>query len=846
MFLKEFLELFPLLLLGASALSFFAHYTSPGEGYDMIAYALFAVVLLNSTVSFIQKSKVEQIMRSFMDYIPEKVLVIRRGEERLIGAENLVPGDIMLLKEGDKIAADSAIIETSNLLVDESILTGESGPVNKVEFDASDEPDKKTGLVFSGTTILTGDCKALVISTGKRSSFGSITDLAQNVKQDLTPMQKELKDFVKKITFLALGIGFVFFCIGFFIGNQFWTNLVFAIGIIVANVPEGLLPTVTLALTQASRKMAKRKAVVKNILSVETLGSTTVICTDKTGTLTQNKLEVVRLFSNFEDIHISKSELNQFMHTPAKNPILEVMNLCNDADRIVEGSEIKYAGDPTEVALREFSDLLVDSEHLKKNFFSLDKKSFNSKDKYMAGLYRTSGNTLYTVVKGAPEVILEKVSQVHHDGNVRAISDEDKAVLKNAYNQFSKDGLRVLAMAYNVGNQNCQDVDGLVFLGFVGMMDMPRKEVYSAVKACQAAGIKIFVVSGDNAETIKAITKKVGISEDPFVVNGEELQSMSDSSLYQIVKKDCVVFARTSPSQKLRIVEAVKAVGEVVAVTGDGVNDAPALKKADIGVSMGQSGTDVAKEASDIILLDDNFATIVAAVEEGRTVYDNIKRFITYILTSNIPEILPFIAYVLFPIPLPITVIQILCIDLITDILPAIGLGNEPPESDTMTRPPRKKTDKLVTAKTFLRSYGIIGPFQALFAFALFFLTFKMFGIIPRADIPLTDPVYMSASVTFLAAIIISQIGNVLACRTNRQSAIPRLKRLNKWILWGVVIEILFLLAITNLPFLYNFFNSGPIRLDMLPYLALTPILLFMVEELRKLLVRKGVKFFAV
>jgi len=380
----------------------------------------------------------------------------------------------------------------------------------------------------------------------------------------------------------------------------------------------------------------------------------------------------------------------------------------------------------------------------------------------------------------------------------------------------------------------------LVFVGLVAMVDPPRPEVPAAVAACKTAGIRIIVMSGDKGETVSYIARKLGIVDHPRVIDGDELAVMDNEQLITALKQEQIAFARIAPEQKLTIVDALKQMEEVVAMTGDGVNDAPALKRADIGVSMGRRGTDVAKEASDIILLDDNFATIIKAIEEGRAVYDNIKKFITYILTSNIPEILPFIAYVLLPVPLPITVIQILAIDLITDILPAIGLGNEAPEADIMHRPPRRRDERLVSGKTFLRSYGIIGPVEAAMSFTVFFVVLYAGGWSWGMALESSAPLYGQAAGAFLATIIFSQIGNVMACRTNRLSAVPYLVRWNLWITAGIVVEVVFILTIIYLSVFNPFFSTYALDIFVWPLILIAPMLIFIIEELRKYLVRHG------
>ena len=839
MLLEGFTSLFPLLLLAASLLSFFADAVSPGQGYELIALALLGVVVLNALVTFFQNYKVEKLMISFLDYIPERVGLLRDGRKVLLDAEEVVPGDILFVQEGDKIPADGVIVENGQLLVDESILTGESEPLAKSAITTTADA---ACMVSSGATVMKGGARILVIKTGRSTSLGAVSELSQTVKSDLTPMQKELQNFVRKITWLALGIGGVFFLIGFSIGNPFWTNLIFAIGIIVANVPEGLLPTVTLALTQASARMAKQNAVIKHMLSVETLGSTTVICTDKTGTLTQNRLHVETLYLDFTEIASGDHAL--YAKTRAARTLTEIMGLCNDviATRDERGRTV-FKGDPTETAMAEFVEGIGGYDALRSRFEPLQSRAFDANEKYMSATYRTRGGASYMTVKGAPEVILPRCNGIHSEGLVRDLTDSDRDKLAVQAAAYAGNGLRVLSLAYRVvkGSVAEAEAEGLVFVGHVAMVDPPRPEVPAAVVACRTAGIRVIVISGDKAETVVYIARKLGIVDAPRVIEGEELTTMDQAALVAALRDEEVIFARIAPEQKLNIVEALKSMDEVVAVTGDGVNDAPALKRADIGISMGLRGTDVAKEASDVILLDDNFATIIKAIEEGRAVYDNIKKFITYILTSNVPEILPFIAYVLFPLPLPITVVQILAIDLITDMLPAIGLGNEPPEADIMQRPPRRRQERMVSMKTFFRSYGIIGPVETALSFMVFFYVLHGGGWHWGDALAADAPLYGQATGAFLATIIFSQIGNVMACRTNRQSALGYLSRPNAWILIGVGAEILFITAIIYVPVFHHFFTTYPLPAGTWLLILVAPPLIFAVEELRKYLVRKGV-----
>ena len=825
MLAQEFVALFPLLLMLAAALSLLADRLSPGQGYGLIGGALAAVVVLNALVSFAQNYRVERVMLAFLDYIPRTVAVVRDARRVLIDAEEVVPGDVLLVQEGDKFCADGVLLDSNGLLVDESVLSGESEPVEKAALEALVEPACQ---VSSGATVLRGSARVLVTRTGRSTTLGGISALSQQVHRDRTPMQRELRRFVRRITVLAVAVGLVFFTIGAAIGNPFWVNLVFAIGIIVANVPEGLLPTVTLALTQASVRMARQNAVIKDIMAVETLGATTVICTDKTGTLTRNALRV------------------ETLHTGAvpESVAARIMVLANEAIATQEaagGEGAHFTGDPIDCALADYAQAQGGFETLRAGFEAVSVTPFDAQSKCMSATWRRSDGRCYVVAKGAPEVMLERCLAIHGAEGMRPLDDAARARLRVQANHDAAQGLRVIALA-DALTDGPEQAPALAFVALVALVDPPRPEVPAAVAACRSAGIRVLVMSGDKGETVGYIARKLGIVRAPQVIDGEALAAMSHEALVDALRATEVVFARIAPEQKLAIVDALKAMGEVVAMTGDGVNDAPALKRADIGIAMGARGTDVAKEAADIILLDDNFATIVRAIEQGRTVYENIRKFITYILTSNVPEILPFIAYVLLPLPLPMTVVQILSVDLVTDMLPAIGLGNEPPEADVMHRPPRAREAHLVDAGTFVHSYGFIGLVEAALAFTVFFLVLAAGGWQWGQGAAVDQLLQRQAAGAFLATVVFCQIGNVMACRTLRQSAWPRLARFNAWIVGGIVFEVLFIVAITQLPVLQPLFSAAPLAPGMWAWIAASPCVLFGLEELRKWIARRNAR----
>lgn len=836
MLATEFVALFPLLLLAASILAFVAHSIHPQDGFNLIGSALILVVVLNALVSFVQNYKVEKLMIGFLGYLTKYVNVMRAGEIEEIDATELVPGDVLLIQAGDKVSADGVILSCDELLVDESVLTGESLPVTKQACITNIIDANK---IYSGCTIHKGQAKVLVTATGRHSRLGQVAELTQRVRRDLTPMQKELRDFVRKITLFSIVVGVFFFFIGFSIGNTFFTNLVFSIGIIVANVPEGLLPTVTMALTQASLRMAKYNALIKDIRSVETLGSTTVICTDKTGTLTRNQLHIEKLYLDFTEEDGSD---HQLLHNKSLDMAQKIMALCNNAVMTVDDHGNHHlSGDPNEAAIADFVQRHAGYEAIRHEFTLLHTDQFDARSRIMATTFRTPGGAMLLFAKGAAEVIINKCRDVYAEGFVRPLSEMEQKQLLQKSADYAGNGLRVMALAYRVADKPDAVAHDMVFVGLVIMTDPPRAEVPAAVTACKSAGIRIVVMSGDKAETVAYITRQLGITENPHVIEGDELSKMTRDELIVLLQSRDVAFARIAPEQKLDIVEAFKQMGEVVAMTGDGVNDAPALKRADIGVAMGMKGTDVAREAADIILLDDNFATIVKAVEQGRTVYENIRKFISYVLASNVPEIIPYIAYVLFPIPLPITVVQILCIDLITDMIPAIGLGNEQAEKDVMQRPPRARFERLVNYKTFIHSYAIIGLTEALLAFGVF-LTILLDGGWQYGDrLGAHNPLYLQAAGAFLATVIFCQIGNVMACRTSRQSAFSHLLYFNPWIMTGIVFELVFIFVIVYTPGLHTVFTTAPIAMQYWPMIAAAIIIIFAVDEVRKWLCRRGV-----
>jgi sodium/potassium-transporting ATPase subunit alpha len=660
-----------------------------------------------------------------------------------------------------------------------------------------------------------------------RSEFGRIAQLTGTVTSGLSPLQKEVVKITKIVTAIAATTGLIFFGIGFIIGRTFWENFLFAIGIILANVPEGLLPTVTLSLAMGSQRMLKRKALIKTLTSVETLGSVTVICTDKTGTLTQNRMAVKKIDSLGE---LAKNERQ-------KPSLLTIALLCNNTKE-VEGN---LKGEPTEAALyraaRE-SVGRIESRRIREFPFDSDRKR-------MSTVNSLNDNT-YVMTKGAPESIFAICSHCLSDGEIVYFENpfKDKAV--SLYQSMTGEGLRVLAFAYKEvknGEKTMRMEDAekeMVFLGLIGLEDPPRPEVPEAIRKCREAGIRIIMITGDGSRTALAIAKEIGLVKgDPAIVEGDEFLQMSDDELRHILLKEEIIFSRMTPKRKLRVVNILKEEGERVAVTGDGVNDAPALKRADIGIAMGLTGTDVAKEAADMILLDDNFATIVNAVEEGRTIFENIKKFITYIFAHLTPEAVPYILFVLFRIPLPLTVMQILAIDLGTETIPALGLGTEPPEADIMKRPPRPKDKGLIDRKVLFNGYIFLGLLSSVGVLFAYFFVLHIGGWHWGVELSIDDPLVHQASTATFLGIVIMQIANVFACRTQSDSAFKVGIFSNRVILLGIAIEILLSVFIIYHPWGNKVFSTYPLPLNT--WLVLIPFmfLLFFAEELRKLIMRK-------
>lgn len=827
---SQFIHFLAILLWIAAALCFLSEFLHPGEGMLTLGIAIVAVIFINATFTFIQEYKAEKALEALKKLLPFYVRVIRDSREKEIYASEIVPGDIILLSEGDKIPADARLIEASELRVNNASLTGESEPLFRSDKPYDGEFIRSPNIVFAGTTVTNGSGKAVVFATGMSTEFGRIAHLTSAVSSGLSPLQKEIVRTTRILATIAAAVGVFFFLLGFLIGRSFWHNFIFAIGITVALIPEGLLPTMTLSLAMASQRMAKRKALIKNLASVEALGAVTVICTDKTGTLTQNKMSAVKIY--FNNILIDVDKLENVM----VDNLLKISYFCNNA-RYIDG---QYKGDPTEIALLRLSKNRIKDLDAKR----LKEFPFDPERKRMTTVNLLDGEIM-VFTKGAIEGLLPLCNYflIGRD-NVQLNDDLRKSIMNTCHSMMDM-GLRVLAFAYkkvgNIENFEINEIENnMVFAGLIGLEDPPRPEVKEAIRKCNEAGIKIIMITGDSSRTAVAIAREIGLIKNiPVIIEGLEFNQMSDKDLIEKLHSKEIIFTRMTPKDKLRVVSLLKEEGEIVAVTGDGVNDAPALKKADIGLAMGISGTDVAKEAADIILLDDNFATIVNAVEEGRTVFDNIKKFITYIFASNIPEAVPYLAYILFKIPLPLTIIQILAVDLGTDMLPALALGAEKPSPDIMRQPPRKLKKRLLDLPLIFRAYLFLGPIEAIACMFGFFWVLYNGGWIWGTMISSNNILYLQATTACLIGIIITQIGNVFACRSSNLSIFQTNFFSNKLIFIGITVEILLSLFIVYHPFGNKIFGTAPLESNIWLILLPFSVILLTAEEIRKAVIRR-------
>jgi calcium-translocating P-type ATPase len=846
-FAANFTHLMALLLWAGGLIAFIA-------GMPQLGVAIWLVNLINGLFSYWQERKAEKATLALSMMLPASSRVMRDGQLHQVSVEELVPGDIILLDEGDRVPADARLIQSSDLRIDQSTLTGESRPIRKSpSFDG-----QWSKIVFAGTNVMEGSAVAAVFATGMQTEFGNIASLTQTMRKELTPLQKEMKRVTTTVTLIAVIVGIVFFFLAVSMTERKTEDsFILAIGMIVAFVPEGLLPTVTLALAMGVQRMARRNALIKKLSLVETLGSATVICTDKTGTLTENQMTVSNLWVNG-----AKLDVSGIGYVPAGeisgpdsvrdelNLLLVVAGLCNNARLEVRSGQWIALGDPTEAALLvAASKAGIDLNAESQKHPRLLELHFDPERKRMTTVHlqeHLNNDDKIAFVKGSAVETLQLCLYMHTKEGPIELDEACHARILAANDEMAKKGLRILAIAMRLLPKDidliAKEIEkDLTFLGLVAMADPPRPEVKEAVAKCHDAGIKIIMITGDYGLTAQSIASQIGIARSqPRVLTGKDLDIMSDQGLRELMAGE-VILARVTPEQKLRVVSLLQELGHVVAVTGDGVNDAPALKKADIGIAMG-SGTDVAKEAADMILTDDNFASIINAIEEGRAVYANIKKFTTYIITSNTPEAVPFILFALSGgrIPLALNVMQILSVDLGTDLIPALALGAELPEPGLMKRPPRRREEHIITASLLARTYLFLGAIQSLAAMSAFYFMFWTNGYWGQFyNLPAGGQLYQAATSMTLAAIVSTQIGNLLAQRTEIRSFFKVGLLSNRLIWWGIACELIIVWAIIYLPQLQWAFNTTGFSLSYWIYLIAWMPSLLLADELRKAWIRR-------
>jgi len=784
-FFDQFVDLLVIILIVAAVLSFIL-----GDMRNGVIISI--IVLINALIGFTQEFKAEKILRALVKLLPITVKVKRDGEEKEIKANYLVPGDIVILGEGDKVPADIRLIEAYDLKVDEQVLTGESNPQNKkvIEYPNDNLSILQVeNVIFMGTTIARGEGLGLVAGTGKNTEFGKIATKTMAIDKTLSPLQEKTHQMAKRVAILAAIITILLIIYKYFIGRDILDALIFSVAVAAALVPEGLPATVSVALSIGAKNLARHKALVKNLVSVETLGSTTIICTDKTGTLTTGKMVARELWRNPN--LINSSEEGKLIN--------EALVLCNDAQKSGEG----FIGDPTETALLgwvEKEGFQIDE--IRKMYTKVDEIPFNSERKYMSVTFR-KGTREFVYSKGAPEVIMAQCT----------ISEKDKELISEKFRELASEGFRVLGLSFNQ-----------TFLGLVAIFDPPREEVKEAIESCKEGSIRILMITGDNPITATSIAKMVGIigNENPEIYEGDDLDRMSDIELRNVLRK-AQIFARILPEQKYRIVDNLMQMGEIVAATGDGVNDAPALKRADIGIAMGQNGTDVSREAADMVLLDDNFATIVRAIKEGRTIFDNIRKFLFYIFSSNFGELLTVIVgFVIGLANLPILAVQILAVDLGTDVLPSMSLIGEKAE-DVMKTKPRSKEVQLLTGESFLH-LTIIGLVMGIGAVINFEGVLKATGT------------YHAATTASLATLVVSQAFNIFLSRCPNTSIFKYPFWSNIYVILSVSSSLTLIVLMVYLEPFHNFLLTDSFPIYFWPRIILVGLSLLVIEELYKLI----------
>lgn len=839
------------ILLVAAALAF-------GFGEYRDTTIILIIVTINSLIGFFQEFRAEKTLENIRKLTADRAVVFRGGEKKEIDAKFLVPGDIVSLASGDRVPADGYMLEGYDVYANEFIFTGESKPGKKV-MGAIREKNvalaDMDNMLFMGSSLTRGSALMVVTGTGMNTELGKIAHLVNEVKEEETPLQKQMRVLGRDVTILALIIGTLVMIAGYYYKISWYSNFLFALALSVSVVPEGLPAAISVALSLGMRKLLKKNVLAKKLNAVETLASVSIICTDKTGTITRNELTVTNVIaggnifaidgSGYEprgNFYLDNKKINQ-KNYPELEMLFRIGTLCNDSSLVKKNEQYQIVGDPTEgamiVAARKFNSI--------DGFFSskcekITEMPFSSERMRMDVIFQEKDSKeVFAYVKGSPDVLLEACSQKMIDGKISNLLPKEKDEIRKIYNQMSGEALRMLAFACkNISDvqseQYLQEAEnGLVWVGMMGMIDPPRADVAYAIKECHDSGIKVIMITGDYEITAEAIAKNVGlIGKDGYeVINGKKLNTLSDKELFEKIKSKDIVFARIAPEQKLRIATVLKENGAVIAMTGDGVNDAPALKKADIGIAMGVIGTDVSKEASDMILMDDNFASIIRAIKEGRTIYQNLKKFVHYVFTSNASEFFTVIIGVLLQIPAPIVAVQILAIDLGTDILPSFSLSLEPSEPDVMRKKPFSGKEKILNSKGVWRIIRI-GMIMAIGAVIAFILSMKRGGWDFGNKFDPSSVLYIRSTSAAYAVLSMTQMANLLQSRSEKLSVFAIGFFKNIYAIGAILISVGILLSFMYVPFLSHHLHMAPIVWQDWIAVLLATLAVFVFEEGRK------------
>jgi P-type Ca2+ transporter type 2C len=865
-FLDEYRDPMIILLLFATVIAFIS-----GDTTDAII--IFVVVMLNGIISFVQKYKAEKAVEALKKMVSPQARAIRNRQQVLLDTEQIVPGDLIILNEGDTIPADAIVFAANELQTSEAILTGESFPVPKRPFDTVEKGNltQKENMIFTGTTVARGNAHALVIKTGMETEFGKIANLTHETEKDETPLEKEIHKigiFAAQISLVIIALIFIFELLVH--QRPIVDNILFAASIAVAAVPEGLPAVITIALALGVQRLSKKKAIIRQLSSVETLGATTVICTDKTGTLTRNEMTVTEallddFYINFEGIGYApqgnfkiytnkedRIELNTNQLTPeffrqnhkvgnALKWFSLCAELCNNSKLVEKNNTFTILGDPTEGGLLTMSKKISSStsEEMKENLEEILELPFDSERKMMSKIFADHKHGKYYIFcKGAPESIVGICDQRLHGGRMAILTKDTKATILGQNETFNESALRTIGISYKeISGHEVEEIlnletfeekqkkieKKLVFIGIAGLLDPPRKEIKEAVRLTKVAGIRSYIVTGDHGFTTAAIAKQVGLISDDRpheIITGEEIDNLSDQDIKDKFKdkEKNIIFSRTRPEHKLRIVSILKEMNEIVAVTGDGVNDAPALKRADIGIAMGVTGSDVSKEAANMVLMDDSFRTIVTAVEEGRVIFANLKKFIFYIFSSNIGELFIIFVSLIIGLESPLTAILILTINFITDLFPALALGVEPAEKDIMSKPPRHSQERIMN-KAFIKRILITGVLIGILMLGGYIFKLVYGGWTYGTPVP-EKLMSEASSLTFIIMVLL-QVTNSFNAKTENKS-IFRVNPLNNHkLIWANLSSVLIAIAVVELPFFQNFFHTSSLQIiDWLVVLA--------------------------